>query len=204
MSKDHMRSMLYGAAFICMVVAAPSHSQTTAPAAKGDVVKEIALDDLQGKTVRTTNSYTARFGSPKGEASGGFTLRREIKIGPEARVQVKFTRDLWWDTPNGRRTMRMAGSDGGGIGVPLKGAGPRLFVLEGDSLTMLRVHDIGGHVLKVKFQKGASGLTCSAQSTMAKEVGAGTRNSFTLPDGAKGQVWNTRATSSDCKIQETK
>jgi hypothetical protein len=196
--------MLCGLLVLCAAYTASAQMAPSASAPKEAESKDISLDDLQGKTIRATNGFTARFRNEKGEAQGGFTLRREIKIGPQEAVHVNFTRDTWWDTPNGRQTHRMTGSDKSAIGVPMQKSGPRLFVLEGNTLTMLRVHEVGGHALKIHLQKSAAGLTCSAQSAMAREVGSGTvSNTFNTSRG-KVVISGTKPISSSCKVEATK
>ncbi len=165
---------------------------------------EVTIDDLHGTTIHTSSTFTALLRSEKGEAPGGFTLRRELKITHQGDVQVKFARDIWWDSPSGRKTGRLAGTDAGKIGQPIQGSdGPRLFTLQGNTLSMLRVHQVGGHVLKITLRKDATGLSCSSDSKMAREVGAGDMKTTAL-GGGKAEVRNARQISSTCKVQSTK
>jgi hypothetical protein len=199
-----MRSMLCGLLVLHAACTASAQVAPSASAPKQAESKDVSLDDLQGKTIHTTHRFTARLSGEKGEAEGGFTLRREIKIGPREAVHVNFTRDIWWDTRNGRETRREAGSDKSAIGLPMQKAGPRLFVLEGSTLTMLRVHDVGGHVLKISLQKSAVGMTCSAQSAMAREVGSGTASNTFHTSTGKVVISGAKAISSGCRVEATK
>ena len=114
-------------------------------------------------------------------------------------ICVKLLPSLVWNC-----LVHPPGTDAGKIGQPIQGSdGPRLFTLQGNTLSMLRVHQVGGHVLKITLRKDATGLSCSSDSKMAREVGAGDMKTTAL-GGGKAEVRNARQISSTCKVQSTK
>jgi hypothetical protein len=200
-----MRPIVFGVLLVLPAFAS-AQTQTDPAAAKEPAASIITLDDLQGVTITTTNSFTARFADNKGEAPGGYTLNREIRIGPKAAVQIKFSRDAWWDSPTGRRTGHLSGARSGTIGLPMEaGGGASLFLLEGNTLTQLRVYEVGAQILKVTLEKSAAGLTCKASNSLAQERGAGTtRVPANEGGGSNIEVWNVKPTSSSCRVSRTK
>lgn len=169
--------------------------------------QEITLDDLQGMTIQGSQSFAGRVGNAQGEGAGGFTWRFELKIGPGAAMQHTHMRDDWVDTPRGRKTGRLKRSDTVVIGVPgaqKDNSGMALWLLEGSSLTWLRVLEVGGATLKIDFEKGASGLSCSVKGAMAREVGAGaTTDKSSMVAGGKARIVSITPATSTCRVQAT-
>lgn len=164
---------------------------------------EISMADLQGLTIHTSNNFVGRLRNMKGEFPGGWTSRMEIKIGPGGDFQWKHTRLAWVDTPRrGRREAQLHRSGRGKMGSAIEakdGSGQLLWLLEGDTLTSLRVFETGGMIRKIKFEKSASGLTCTASATFAREVGAGpTKDRAAV--GGKVEILSARPTTSSCRI----
>ncbi len=202
-----MRPLLLLLLIAAISVAAPAQSQVEPQVRSEPQPREVTLADLEGHTIRSTNSFTARFRSARGEASGGFTMRREFKMLANAVVEAKGTRDAWWDTPGGRMTGRRQTAGTGTIGQPMErkdGSGTGIFVFEANTLTWLSVFETGGTTLKITFEKGDAGLMCSAVAAMAQEVGAGpTKAPPNVEGGGKVQVLSSRPTSSRCTVQPT-
>jgi hypothetical protein len=163
---------------------------------------DFSLPDLQGLTIHTTNSFVGHIRNMKGEFPGGWTSRMEIKIGSNGDFQWNHTRLAWVDAPKGRKNAQMHRSGRGKMGSAFDvkdGSGQYLWLLEGDTLTSLRVFETGGMIRKIKFDKSATGLKCTASATLAREVGAGpTKDRAAV--GGKVQVLSARPTSSSCRI----
>ena len=167
---------------------------------------EVTLDDLQEMTIRATNNFTGRFSNKWGDAPGGFTVRSEIRIGPGTHLELKGARDAWWDSPAGRMTGHNKSSGAWGIGVPgqMKDGQQTLWLFETNTLTQLRVLEVGAVTLRIIFEKGAAGLGCSAVASIAQEVGAGpTTNKPLLQGGGLVQSLSATPTSSTCKVLAT-
>jgi hypothetical protein len=168
-----MRSVFGGLLLLALSGVAAAQSQVEP---KGSAAKEITLDDLQGATLHVTASYATRFRNRYGEFTGGRTHRMEAKIGPGSAIRWVTRITGWADTSSGRNEKHMTRQGQGAIGVPTKNkdrSADALWLLEENRLTVLTVNETGGAVLKISLQKGPSGLSCSATSTLAREVGAG-------------------------------
>ena len=201
-----MRSIALGLLLLALPALVSAQSQTDPSKRKGPSASDVTLDDLQGVTIYTTNSFTARFADNKGEAPGGFTRHTEIRIGPKAAVHIKASRDAWWDSPTGRRTGHLSGAQSGKIGLPMDArGGASLFLLQGNTLTQLRVFQVGAHILKISLEKSATGLTCKASYSLAQERRSGTTSVPANEGGGSNiEVWKVRPTSSSCKVSGTK
>ena len=78
----------------------------------------------------------------------------------------------------------------GSIGVPGKNkdrSATVLWLFQASTLTRLGVVEVGGALLKIKFNKTGPRLTCAASITPAREVGAGNRIDKS-PAGGKVEV----------------
>jgi hypothetical protein len=167
-------------------------------------VQEVTLADLEGMTVRTANSFTARYRNEKGEANGGFTLSGVYKIEPSGSLHVSLARESWWDTPNGRKTGQWQRSSNATLGVPQKdpdGGGDALYLFEDSTLKGLRALQVGGGTTTITFKKSATGLTCTTTLVMAREVGAGATVARSGSEGRRVQILNSKPTSSTCTVQ---
>ena len=196
-----MRSAVCG--LLLFPISCAALAQSDAPASKHTQVVDMTLADLEGMTIQTSHSFTARFRSPQGEAPGGWTARREIKIAANGAIELKNTRDSWVDTPAGRKTEQRKRSMKGTIGVPdqAKGDVARLFLLEGNTLVLFAVLETGGVTVKVTFDKRPSGWSCSAVQALAREIGAGPMRDKSDIGGGKVEVLKASPTSSSCKVQ---
>jgi hypothetical protein len=196
-----MRSAGYGLLLLSLSSIAWGQSAPKEPDAT-----VITLGDLEGMTIQTSHSFSARFRSPRGEAPGGWTARREIKIGPGDAIELRNTRDSWVDTPAGPKTGQNKRSMMGTIGVPDQAKNDtvaRLFLLEGNTLTLVAVLETGATTVRITFQKGPSGLSCSAVQAMAQEVGAGPMKDKSDAGSGKVQILKATPTSSSCELQPT-
>jgi len=165
--------------------------------------EDITIDDLQGVTIHTTNTYVGRFRNDLGEAPGGFTTHGAIKIGPGAAINTKITRNTWADTPRGRKTGSLTRTGKGEIGKPRETSSPGsvLWMIEGDTLISLRVYEVGGSTMRIKFAKSGDGLTCTVDAPVMREVGAGaTTDTSAMAGGGKVKVLSAKQTASNCRV----
>ena len=168
--------------------------------------EDLSLDDLQGITIHTSVSYVGRFRNARGEAPGGFTTRGEIKIGPGAAIATKFVRDTYADTPRGRVTGSLTRSGTTEIGKSREmndGSGAVVWLIEGQSLVALRVYEVGGVAIRIKFEKAGTDYVCSVDAPMAREVGAGpTKDKSAMQGGGKVEVISAKVTASSCRVSK--
>jgi len=168
------------------------------------LAEDISLEDLQGVTVHTSTSYVGRFRNDRGEAPGGFTSEGTIKIGPGAKIESKFVRNTYADTPRGRVTGSLTRSGSSEIGKSREmpdGSGAAVWLLDGDTLVALRVYERGGVSVRIKFEKSGTTLNCSISAPMANEVGAGpTTDKSAMQGGGKVRVLHAKQTASSCRV----
>jgi hypothetical protein len=168
------------------------------------LAQNITLDDLQGVTIHTVNSYEGTFKNDYGTAPGQFDAKGEIRIGPGSSIRTTSTRNVRVDAPKGTKNSQLSRENSGKIGTPLQASdksGNILWVLDGNTLTRLRTFEVGGNLLKISFSKSASGLKCSVSAPFASEVGAGnTRDTSAMPGGGKVEILNVRQTRSSCRV----
>jgi hypothetical protein len=204
-----MRSAVCGFLLLSLSCAALAQSQLKAQVGAEPQSRAVTLDDLQGMTVLASQSYAARFRNARGEASGGFKQQWEFKIGPGTVLGVKFRRDAWWDTPNGRKTGHVKRSTTHTIGEPTQrpdGRGAGLYLFEDSTLKGLLVLETGGGILKVTFENSVSGLSCVTAAAMAQEVGGGptkARRGTEVEDGGQAVILSAKPTAATCKVQAT-
>ena len=134
---------------------------------------------------------------------GGKTVRLQATLGPGETIKATQNETGWADTPGGRKTHAMTRSFEGQVGVPGKNkdrSATVLWLLEAGTLTRLGVVEVGGALLKIKFNQTGSGLTCSASITLAREVGAGNRVDKS-PAGGKVEVLSAQLVGSPtCRV----
>ena len=136
-------------------------------------VSAITLDELQGVTIHTVNTYSGSFRNDFGTAPGRFEARTQATIGPGSAIKVTATRNTWIETPKGVKTGRLNRSNSGLIGTPQQASdrsGNFLWVLDGDTFVRLRIFETGGSLLKITIVKSAAGLTCTAQAPILQET----------------------------------
>lgn len=165
--------------------------------------QEVTLADLQGVTIHASWTNATRFRIAQGEFTGGKTVRLQVALGPGGTIKGAQNETGWADTPGGRKTNEMTRSFEGSIGVPGKNkdrSASVLWLFEAGTLTRLGVVEVGGALLKIKFNKTGSGLICAASITLAREVGAGNRIDKS-PAGGKVEVLSARPMGSPtCRV----
>ena len=78
-----------------------------------------------------------------------------------------------------------------------------LWVLEDDTLTSLKVFEVGAVVMKIKSDKIDANLKCSVSAPIAREVGAGaTTDTSAMKGGGKVEVLSAKQISSSCRVSK--
>ena len=188
-----------GLIVVAAISASPCRAEETA-----SKTSYITADDLQGLTIRATNAFAGRVRNVAGETSGGFTIRTEIRVGAEGGVEMKVSRNSWWDTPGGKATGQYKSSGTATIGraTELPNGNNILWILEGNTLTNLRILDVGAVSLKIAFEKVPAGLTCTSGAAIAQEIGAGaTQGKPNVQGGGAVQFLSGKPTTSECMVR---
>jgi len=178
-----MRLVAGGLLLLALSAVAVAESQVES---KGAAATEVTLDDLQGVTLHVLFSVATRFRNRYGEFTGGRTSRLEARIGPGSAIRWTNRITGWADTSGGRNEKHMTRQGQGAIGAPTKNkdhSEDNLWLIEDNTLTLLRVYETGGAMLKIGLQKSASGLSCSATHIPAREVGAGSSKETSAAGG---------------------
>lgn len=172
----------------------------------GNPAWAITLDELQGVTIQAVNTYSGSFRNNFGTAPGRFEARTQATIGPGAAIKVTATCNTWIETPKGLKTGRLNRSNSGFIGTPQQASdrsGNFLWVLDGDTLIRLRTFETGGNLLKITIAKTNGGLTCTAQSPILQEVGAGNpKDTAAMAGGGKVEILSVKQTGSSCRVSK--
>lgn len=138
---------------------------------------EITIADLQNVVVTAQANYSGQIRWSGESVTHQFQQHGafRITIGPGHAMRVVVENENRWD---GQLKGRRRFDDKGTIGVPASnneqiGVRRALWVLEGNTLTILRVYERGGRISKVVFSRSANGLSCTFTSSYAVESGAG-------------------------------
>lgn len=111
-----------------------------------------------------------------GELPGGRKSDIRITIGPGKAIHAVTTISAWKDFPKGRKYANTRRENRGEIGIPTKeltGTMDVAWIFQDSTLTRLGAFATGGQILKITFKKDTSGLSCSTDIALAKEIGAG-------------------------------
>jgi hypothetical protein len=162
--------------------------------------QNITIEALQGATISGVVNYVGRFRTHLGEATSNIAWNYRLRVGPGSTVTMSTTRNVHWQTKDGPKTASLSKSLTGTIGVPRQATdGAALWLLEGNTLILLRVFEVGGNAMRITFTRTGSKLSCSATAPMAREVGAGSTKTQAAV-GGKVEMLSTRQTSSSCHI----
>lgn len=166
------------------------------------VAQGITLDDLQGTKIDTVVKFTGQFRKEKGGGPGYVTQRMSTEIGPGDAVKSTLRREVIAVTQAGNKSAAITRSLSGAVGRPGQNdIGAFLWVLKDDSLVLLRTQEVGAQVMTLKFGRGPSGLTCSIETALAKEVGAGAGKTVSAFSGKVVMV-SMKQTSSICSVSK--
>ena len=162
--------------------------------------QEVTLERLQGATISGVVNYVGRFRTHSGESTSTIAWNYRLKIGPGSAVNMSATRNVHWQTKDGPKTASLSKSRAGTIGVPKQHEdGAALWLLEGNTLVLLRVFEVGGIAMRITLTETGPGLGCSVTAPMAREVGAG-QTKTQAAVGGKVEMLSMRQTSSSCRV----
>ena len=162
--------------------------------------QEITLERLQGATISGVVNYAGRFRTHLGESTSTIAWNYRLKIGPGSAVNMSATRNVHWQTKDGPKTASLSKSRTGTIGVPAQTQdGAALWLLEGNTLVLLKVFEVGGIAMRITLTETGSGLGCSVTAPMAREVGAG-QTKTKAAVGGKVEMLSMSQTSSSCRV----
>lgn len=174
-----------------------SEKSEPAPSAR---TQDITIEALQGAQISGAANYVGRFRTPIGESTSNIVWKYQIKIGPGLNAAISTTRNVHWRGKDGPQSASLSRSAKGTIGVPRQSDdGAALWLLDGNTLVLLRVFEVGGVALRITLARADGKWSCSATAPMAKEVGAG--NSKTKAAvGGKVEMLSIKQTSANCHI----
>lgn len=170
------------------------------------IAASVSLDALYGYKILATQTFVGQFRNDLGEAPGGFSVRFDIRLGPDQAMQWTVSHDRWVDTAKGRKNGHLQRSGKGILTKPGEardGSGAGIWLFSGSTLTALRTFDVGGSKTDIQFKTSASGLTCEMQSPMMQQRGAGsTKDASAMPGGGKVEIIWSRMTTSTCRVDK--
>jgi hypothetical protein len=76
-----------------------------------------------------------------------------------------------------------------------------LWLIDGDTLTAFNVFEVGGQATRFRLTPSASGLKCTVESPVMREVGAGAVK-ITATKGGKAEILKIRQTGSSCSAKK--
>ncbi len=184
------RSLLAGILFVGTATAA--------------LAEDVSLEDLQGAVITTAVEFTGYFKRATGQGPGYITQRMRIAIGPGASVKSTFRREVTAKTRAGNKSSALSRSFDGTIGRPgSSDLGSHVWLLQGNSLILLKVMEVGGQASTIAFVRSGSSLTCTVKTANARETGAGKSKTKSVFSG-KVVIVNMKQTSSTCRVTRKK
>lgn len=164
--------------------------------------QEISIEALQGVAISGVVNYTGRFRTQLGEGTSNIVWNFRLKIGPGSAVNMSHTRNVRWQTKEGPKTASLSKSATGTIGLPKQTSdGAALWLLEGNTLVLLRVFEVGGNATRITLTQRNSGLSCSVTAPMAREAGAGSTKTKAAV-GGKVEMLDIKQISSSCRVSK--
>lgn len=164
--------------------------------------QDVSVGELQGVTITAVIKFTGHFKKQGGEGPGYITHGIRTQIGPGDAIKSTLRREVIAVTPVGNKSAVLERSLAGSIGRPGQNdLGAFLWVLKGNSLVLLRTQEVGAQTVTITFSRGNSGLTCSVDAALAKEVGAGPGKTTSAFSG-KVVLVSMKQTSSTCNVSK--
>jgi hypothetical protein len=153
----------------------------------------VSPDSLRGRSVEATVVYQVRRRhETRGEIDSPVTVDWRLNIGSDGRVTGSVTRS----TTGRRGPISNTRQVSAAIGKPREVAGGHsLMILSGNTLTLLRTFEVGGHKTTITFSGGG----CSIRAPMMQEVGAGRTKRDAIVGGTV-EVISHRQVSSSCRV----
>jgi len=183
---------------------AQSFAQPQPPSGSG---QEITIDNLQGTIISAVIEYSGRV------RWSGDNIVRPLRHNWRLKMQIdqggsfKSTADTEsWVA--GRKFTEHFPSQLGSIGRPNTkperiGARAAVMTLEGNTLTLLRVFERGGRIVKIMLSRIGSGFGCTATGTYVQEIGAGNpKAKAPRALGGHYELIGMKQTSSTCRVSK--
>lgn len=168
----------------------------------GAQAQSLSLADLNGVTIHTVDRFSIVARNDIGEGSGEVTIRGETTVGPGAAIRWSFIRSAAMVGAKGAKSGSISRSGSGTLGVPNQGGGKGsgVWILQGNTLVLLRVFETGGYTMRINLTKSANGFGCSVTSAMAREVGAGkTKLTAAISGGGTAQILSSKQIGVSCR-----
>ena len=169
--------------------------------------QEITIDDLRGIIINITVMYSGRIRWSVDNIVRTHRLHQKIRaqIGPGGSIRWTVRLDSWADgkpfvySPDVRSGI-IGRSD---TGPTSTGARAAVWTFDRNTLTLLRVFERGGRILRIAFDRIGSGLNCTATGSFLQELGAGNPK-FRDPSGKGGyhELIGMKQTSSTCRVSK--
>jgi hypothetical protein len=158
----------------------------------------LRIEDLHGLTINATAVHQGPFRLGEKQGPGEITFRWSVNIDGQGIVETSLRREV--KSPRG--TAHLNRSFKGAVGQPDKvGDGHFVWVLKGDSLTLLRVMEVGGQTATFNLARSGESWTCGLQTSMAKEVGAG-QSRTQAAHGGKVTIMGMKQVSASCRASK--
>jgi hypothetical protein len=159
---------------------------------------DLKIEDLYGLSIKATAVHHGTFRLEEKQGPGEITISWNVHIDGQGVAETSMRRQV--KTP--RRTGQLNRTFKGAIGQPGKvGDGHFVWVLKGDSLTLLRVLEVGGHTITFKLSKNGNGWICGLESSMAREIGAGNSRTQSALE-RKVTIIRMKQVSSSCQASK--
>jgi hypothetical protein len=175
--------VLFAAAVAAPMLGAPNGAQA------------VTIEELNGAAIQGSAAFNMRVRNVRGEFPSHMTWSFRMNIGPEGKINGTAMRTV--TTPKGPQSKSNPMS--GSIGVPgtaAGGDGSRLWVLDGDKLTLLRTFGAGGFKAEITL----NGSSCSMRAVMVREEGAGNTRRADGVVGGPVTVLSMTPTGATCRI----
>jgi hypothetical protein len=159
---------------------------------------DLRIEDLHGLAINATAVHQGTFRLGEKQGPGEITFRWSVNIDRQGIVETSLRREV--KSPRGTAHLNRAFK--GPVGQPDKvGDGHFVWVLKGDSLTLLRVMEVGGQTATFDLVRSGESWTCGLQTSMAKEVGAG-QSRTQAAHGGKVTIIGMKQVSSSCRASK--
>jgi hypothetical protein len=168
--------------------------------------QDVTLDELQGAKITAAVNFKGYFRKQTGgEGPGYVTQRLSATVGPGAKVEATFRREVTAVTPAGNKSSSLTRTVSGALGRPGEtDLGAHVWIFQDGSLISLRTREVGAQSTKISFSKTPAGLKCAIEAALMQEVGKGASKTKSAFGEGKVVMVNMKQTSSTCRVEMTK
>lgn|SRR5262245_10549697 len=196
--------LLSVALLVSALAQSPTQPQPPSDSSPG-AGEEITIDDLQGVTISSVIEEAGR-----SRWSGDKIIRR---IHQSSRMithigssgAIKWTVDVSTRIDNKSYPRRYSFSaiiDRPNTTPDMTGARAVVWTFESNTLTLLRVFEKGGRIIKITFNRVGAGFGCTATSSYLNEAGAGYPTIKTMVVGGHMEYIGVKQSSSTCRVSK--